>query len=160
MTIATCAWTMALFITATQLNLNRFQTPDQLLAAFQSALADPAWRSFLGFTPAPLRGTVLIAALVTTIVVALIFLIGRKAGTIAETVYLLAMTSFYTWCGLHPHYDDIARLMLARHAHGELTSAAARDTIGLLRDEAEYMERVGRHEDAEVALREAAAIHP
>jgi uncharacterized membrane protein YphA (DoxX/SURF4 family) len=151
---------MALFVTATHLNLNRFQTPDQLLVAFQSALADPAWRSFLGFTPAPLRGTVLIAALVTTIVVALIFLIGRKAGTVAATVYLLAMTSFYTWCGLHPHYDEIARLMLSRHARGQLTSAAARDTIGLLRDEAEYMERVGRHEEAEVALREAAAIRP
>ena len=159
-TIAACAWTMALFITATHLNLNRFQTPDQLLLAFQSALADPSWRSFLGFTPPPLRGTILLAALATTIVVALIFLIGRKAGTIAATVYLVAMSVFYAWCGLHPHYDDVARFMLARHARGQLTSAAARDTIGLLRDEAEYMERVGRHEEAQEALREAAAIHP
>ena len=61
---------------------------------------------------------------------------------------------------LSPHYDDIARTMLARHARGELTSAAARDTIGLLRDEAEYMHRVGRHEEAEKALAEAKAIRP
>ena len=164
MTIAACAWTMGLFIAATRLNLNRFQTPDQLLAAFQSALGDPAWRSFLGFTPQPLRGTVLMAALLTTLVAAsivvLIFLLGRKAGTVVATVYLLAMSVFYAWCGLHPRYDAVARLMLARHARGELTSAAARDTIGLLRDEAEYMERVGRHDDAQEALREAAAIRP
>jgi hypothetical protein len=161
MTLAACTWTMGLFIAATQLNLNRFQTPDQLLAALQSSLADPAWRSFLGFTPQPLRGTVLMAALVTTIVVTLIFFVGRKAGTIASTVYLLAMSGFYGWCGLHPRQDDaVARIMLARHARGELTSAAARDTIGLLRDEAEYMERAGRHEDAQEALREAAAIRP
>jgi hypothetical protein len=160
LTIAATAYTMVLFIAATQLNLNRFQTPGQLFAAFRTALGDPAWRSFLGFTPPPLHGTVLLAALVTTLVAALIFLIGRKAGTVAATVYLLAMSAFYAWCGLHPHYDDVARFMLARHARGQLTSAAARDTIGLLRDEAEYMHRVGRHEEAEEALREAAAIHP
>jgi hypothetical protein len=154
---------MALFVAATHLNLNRFQTPGQLLAAFQSALADPAWHSFLGFTPQPLRGTVLLAALATALVTAgiaaLLFVIGRKAGTVAATVYLVAMSAFYAWCGVHPRNDDVARLMLARHARGELTSAAARDTIGLLR-EAEYMERVGRHEEAEQALREADAIHP
>lgn len=160
LTIAATAYTMVLFIAASQLNLNRFQTPGQLFAAFQNALADRAWRSFLGFTPPELHGTVLLAALVTTAVVALIFVIGRKAGTIAATVYLLAMSVFYTWCGLHPHYDDVARFMLARQMRGQLTSAAARDTIGLLRDEAEYMHRVGRHEEAEEALREAAAIHP
>lgn len=160
LTIACTAYTMALFIAATQLNLNRFQTPSQLFDAFTNALADPAWRSVLGFTPAPLHATVLLAALVTTIVTALIVLIGRKAGTILATIYLLAMSFFYAWCGIHPHYDDTARLMLARQARGELTSAAARDTIGLLRDEAEYMHRVGRHEEAEEALREAAAIRP
>jgi hypothetical protein len=164
MTLAACAWTMALFVAATHLNLNRFQTPDQLLAAFQSALADPAWRSFLGFTPQPLRGTVLLAALVTALVTAsiaaLLFVLGRKAGTIAATVYLVAMSAFYAWCGAHPHEDEVARIVLARHARGELTSAAARDTIGLLRDEAEYMERVGRHEEAQEALREAEAIRP
>ena len=160
MTVAACAWTMALFVAATHLNLNRFQTPDQLFAAFQSALADPAWRSFLGFTPPPLRGTVLLAALVTLLVAALLYVLGRKAGTVAATAYLVAMSFFYAWCGVHPRNDDIARLMLARHARGELTSAAARDTIGLLRDEAEYMERVGRHEEAEAALREAEALLP
>lgn len=160
LTVAATAYTMVLFIAATQLNLNRFQTPDQLFAAFQTALADPAWRSFLGFTPPQQHGTVLLAALVTTIVAALIVVIGRKAGTIAATVYLLAMSAFYAWCGLHPRPDDATRLMLARHARGELTSGSARDTIGLLHHEAEYMHRVGRHEEAEQALREAAAIRP
>lgn len=160
MTIAACAWTMTLFIAATHLNLNRFQTPSELFAAFQTALSDPAWRSFLGFTPPSQRGTVMLAAGVTALVIALVFLIGRKAGTAAATVYLAAMSLFYAWCGFHPHYDDMARAMLARHARGELSSAAARDTIGLLRDEAVYMKRVGRDDEAEAALREAAAIRP
>ncbi len=159
-TVASCAWTMALFVAATHLNLNRFQTPEQLLAAFQSALADPAWRSFLGFTPQPLRGTVLLGALVTVIVAALLFLLGRKAGTVVATVYLVAMSFFYAWCGVHPSQDEVSRVMLERHARGQLTSAAARDTIGLLRDEAEYMERVGRLEEAVEARREADRIRP
>jgi hypothetical protein len=159
-TIAATAWTMALFIASTHLNLNRFQTPAELFGAFQTALADPVWRSFLGFTPESARGTVLIAALVTTIIVALLFVIGRRAGTALATIYLLAMSAFYAWCGVNPHYDEVARSMLARHARGQLTSAAARDTIGLLRDEAIYMTRVGRTEEAAEALREAAAIRP
>jgi hypothetical protein len=158
LTIATTAWTMGLFIAATHLNLNRFQMPDELFAAFRGALADPAWRSFLGFTPPELRATVLLAALVTTIVFAAIFLIGRKAGTTLAAIYLIAMSVFYAWCGVHPHYDDVSRAMLARHYRGELTSAAARDTIGLLRDEAEYMRRVDRISDAEQAQKEADAV--
>jgi len=159
--IATSAWTMGLFIASTQLNLNRFQTPAQLWEAFRTALADPGWRSFLGFTPRDLQPTVLLAALVTTIVFALIVLIGRRAGTAIATIYLLAMSAFYAWCGVHPHYDDdVARTMLVRQARGQLTSAAARDTIGLLRDEAEYMHRVGRRDEARKALAEAERIVP
>jgi hypothetical protein len=159
-TVAACAWTMMLFIASTHLNLNRFQTPRELLAAFQSSLADPAWRSFLGFAPDGTRGTVLIAAIVTTAVVALIFVIGRKAGAAVAAVYLIGMSAFYLWCGLHPHYDAGARLLLLRHARGELSSGSAGDAIGLLRQEAEFMERTGRHAEAEAALREAAAIRP
>ncbi|HEX6642052.1 MAG TPA: hypothetical protein VF215_13115, partial [Thermoanaerobaculia bacterium] len=84
--IAAAAWTMLLFIAATRLNLNRFQTPAELLEAFQHSFGDSAWRSFLGFTPPGMRGTVIIAAIATTLVVALLFVIGRKAGTIAATV--------------------------------------------------------------------------
>jgi hypothetical protein len=160
-TIVPALWTMGLFLAATRLNLNRFQTPEELLAAFRLAMAGDNWRSFLGFTPDALRGTVIVAALITTSVFAIVFFIGRKAGTIAATVYLVGMSFFYAWCGLHPNYDEpAARAMLARHARGELTSAAARDTIGLLRDEAEYMRRIGRDREADEALAEAAAIRP
>jgi hypothetical protein len=160
LTIIPTAWTMALFLAATHLNLNRFQTPDQLFAAFRMALGDDSWRSFLGYTPEALRGIVIVTALVTTLVAATLYFIARKAGTIAATVYLLAMSFFYAWCGVHPTDEPIARAMLTRHARGELTSAAARDTIGLLRDEAEYMRRTGRPAEAAAALREAAKIHP
>jgi hypothetical protein len=160
MTVAACAWTMTLFIAATHLNLNRFQTPGELLIAFRTALPDPAWRSFLGFTPDGLRGTVLLAALVTTLVAALIVLIARKAGTAAAAIYLIVMSLFYAWCGLHPHYDPQSRALLLRNARHELPSGSAGDAIGLLHGEAEFMERTGRHAEAEAALREAAAIRP
>jgi hypothetical protein len=160
LTLTASAWTMMLFVAGTRLNLNRFQTAPELLDAFRSALGDPAWRSFLGFTPPALRGSVVLAASVTTLVAALLFLIGRKAGTIAAALYLVAMSAFYAWCGVHPHYDDVARVMIARQLRGELTSASARDTIGLLRDEAEYMARTGRPAEAAAALREAEAIRP
>jgi hypothetical protein len=156
--IAAAAWTMLLFIAATRLNLNRFQTPAELLAAFQHSLGDPAWRSFLGFTPPGMRGTVIIAAIVTTLVAALLFVIGRKAGTIAATVYLIAMSLFYGWCGLHPHYDALAQTLIVRNARGELASGSKGDTIGLLQDEADYMQRTGRHAEAAAALAEAAAM--
>jgi hypothetical protein len=160
MVIAGSAWTMTLFIASTRLNLNRYQSPAELLTAFQNMLTDPAWRSFLGFSPPALRGTVIVAAIVTTLVAALIFSIGRKAGTVAATLYLVAMSLFYAWCGLHPHYDATTRALLVRDARGELASGSAGDTIGLLQDEADYMERTGRHAEAAAALREAAAIRP
>jgi hypothetical protein len=160
LTLAASAWTMLLFVAGTRLNLNRFQTPSELLDAFRLAVGDPAWRSFLGFTPPQLRGSVVVAALVTTLVAAAIFFIGRKAGSMAAALYLVVMSAFYAWCGVHPHYDDVARVMIERQLRGQLTSAAARDTIGLLRDEAEYMTRTGRPEEAAAALREAEAIRP
>jgi hypothetical protein len=158
MAIGGSAWTMTLFIASTRLNLNRYQSPAELLSAFRNALADPTWRSFLGFSPPALRGTVIVAAIVTTLVAALIVVIGRKAGTVAATLYLAAMSLFYGWCGLHPHYDATSRALLVRHARGELASGSAGDTIGLLQDEADYMERTGRHAEAAAALREAALI--
>jgi hypothetical protein len=158
LTIAATGWTMLLFVAATRLNLNRFQTPHELLAAFREAWPDPAWRSFLGFTPDALRGTVLLSMCVTTLVAALIVVIGRRAGTAAATVYLVVMSLFYGWCGLHPGHDDLSRALVRRHARGELVSGSAGDTIGLLRDEADYMQRTGRPAEAEAARREAAAI--
>jgi hypothetical protein len=160
LTIVTTAWTMMLFIAATHLNLNRFQTPDELFAAFRLALADPTWHSFLGFTPPALRASVVLAAITTSIVGAVLMWIGKRAGVASATVYLLIMAAFYAWCGVHPQYDAVAATMIERHERGQLTSAAARDTIGLLRDEATYMRRVGRDAEADSALREAAAIRP
>ncbi|HEX6639556.1 MAG TPA: hypothetical protein VF215_00510, partial [Thermoanaerobaculia bacterium] len=60
--------------------------------------------------------------------------------------------------GLHPHYDAMSRELIARNVRGELASGSAGDTIGLLQDEADYMERTGRPAEAEAALAEAAAM--
>jgi hypothetical protein len=154
---------MALFIAAGTLNLNRFQMPEELYAAFLTGLAGEAWRTPLGYVPEAFRGTVAITvlALVPLFAAAWLAAVRIRGGVVpAAAVYLLLMSGFLFWCGLHPRYDAIARSFVDRHERGELTSAGARDTIGLLRDEAYYMERVGRTGEAESALREAAAIRP
>lgn len=164
LSIGTCvAWTMALFIASTHLNLNRFQTPRELLGAFMTALPDPAWRSFLGFAPREMRGSALLTMLVIAILAAVVALLVRRLGewTVAVvSIYLLAMSAFFVWCGIHPKYDPLAGALIERHERGQLRSGAALDLIGLLRDEAIYMDRVGRKDEAAEALREAAAVRP
>ena len=150
-------WTMMLFIAATRLNLNRFQTAPELFAAFVDALGDPRWRTFLGFTPPEMRGTVVMASLVGMMVAGLLLLAARR-GTALAALYFVAMSAFLTWCGMHPKYDPVSRDLILRHERGELPSAALRDMTGLLRDEAEYMRRTGRPEEAAAALAEAASV--
>ena len=159
----TTAWTMGLFIAAGTLNLNRFQPPAELYAAFGRGFESGEWITPLGYVPAQYRATVFVAVLATAPLLAVLALMAWRARRFAAPIaacLLVAMSAFLLWCGLHPVYDPVARAFIVRHLRGELTSAGARDTIGLLRDEAEYMRRVGRTEEAEAALREAAAIRP
>jgi len=160
---ATTLWTMGLFIASTQLNLNRFQLPSELYEAFLRGLSDPIWRSFLGFTPPELHRGVLLTMLVITVVSAALIVLARRLGAwcvAVVSIYFLAMSGFYAWCGLNPKYDPFSTDLILRHERGELRSATARDLTGLLRDEAIYMDRVGRPEEASRALQEAAAVRP
>ena len=149
--IAATSWTMLLFIASSRLNLNRYQTPAELLDALQSALGDPRWRTPLGFTPPDMRGDVLLAFVVTcAVIAALVFLVKRKPVLVAATYFAL-MSLFLIWCGLHPKHDPLSRALIVRpQRHG-----AARDTATLLQYEADYMERTGRPAEAEKARREA-----
>ena len=159
----TTTWTMALFIAAGTLNLNRFQLPHELYAAFLRGLREGAWITPLGYLPAQFRAAVLVSLLGVAPLLALLVWAawrGRRFAVPAAAGYLLGMSAFLAWCGMHPKYGPVAQDFLVRHLRGELTSAGARDTIGLLRDEAEYLRRVGRSAEAEAALREAAAIRP
>lgn len=157
LTIATSAWTTLLLIAAPRLNLNRYQSPGELLEAIRLALPDRAWRSLLGYTPPALRTDVLIAAAVTLAVLALLALLARsRYASALAAAYLVLMSGFYAWCGLHPKHDAFTRAILAT----PMPSGSAQDTITLLRYEADYMARTGRPEEARKALAEAAAIRP
>lgn len=161
-TLAT-AWTMVLFIAASRLNLNRFQTLPDLLDTFRARASDPVWRTVFGFAPPAIRLDVAITGIVVTVLTAVLAWAawrGRRWMPLVIAFYFAAMSAFYAWCGLHPRYDRLSLTILARHERGELPSAGVLDSIGLLRDEALYMERVGRHEEAVEALREAAALRP
>jgi hypothetical protein len=155
-TIACTAWTMALFIAASRLNLNQYQTPSELLAAFRTAAADPQWHTPLGFTPPHLRMDVFIAACVTLVVLAILYVAARRAPVAVAAAYFAAMSAFYAWCGAHPKHDALSRGLLAR----PMPSGAALDTRTLLLYEAEYMERTGRLAEAGKARSEAARIEP
>jgi hypothetical protein len=141
MTIAATAWTMLLFIAATRLNLNRFQPPGELLEAFAAALPDPAWRTFLGFTPPQMRLPVVVTSLAVLATAAAIFFVARRHAAILTAIYFAAISAFYLWCGLHPKHDALSRDLNARWQRGELPSAAERDFRGLLKDEAIYHHR-------------------
>ena len=154
LTALTTAWTMVLFIASAQLNLNRYQAPGELLDAFRAA--GPEWRTFLGFTPPQLRTEVLLSMLLTAVVSAAIAWIARRYGTALATAYLIGMSIFYAWCGLHPKHDARSRALIA----AKMPSGSAADTVTLLRYEADYMQRTGRPEEAAKALREASEIRP
>jgi len=151
---ATTGWTMILFIASTRLNLNRYQTPEELLVAFRSA--GPAWRTWLGFAPPRIQTEMLMTIAVIAILFTLLVLLARRHGLTMATAYLVTMAAFYAWCGLHPKHDAFSRALIAKPA----TSGSARDTAALLRHEADYMMRTGRPAEAEKALREAQAIEP
>jgi hypothetical protein len=153
-TIACSAWTMMLFIAASQLNLNRYQTLSEVLDAFRAAFTAAQWRTPLGFTPPQMRADVTIAAMVATLFVALVLLIARRAPVSIAAAYLVLLAALYAWCGTHPKYDALSRALIAR----PMRSGSAMDTAALLEYEADYMERTGRPEAAARARAEAAAM--
>ena len=150
--VAATAWTMFLFVASSRLNLNRYATPSELLDAFGAALSDPRWRAPLGFTPPEMRGEVLLAFVVTGAAVIGIGLLVKRAPVAVAAAYLVLMSAFLAWCGLHPKHDPLSRALIAR----KQASGAARDTVTLLLYEADYMERTGRPEEAANARAEAA----
>ncbi len=156
LTVVTTGWTMMLFVASARLNLNRYQTPADLLEAFRTAVAEPQWRSILGYTPPHLRLDVLIGAAIATAVFALIAFTARRYGTALALAYFVAMSALFAWCGAHPKRDAFSRALVAT----PMPSGSAIDTITLLRYEADYMERTGRPAAAAKARAEAAAIRP
>jgi hypothetical protein len=153
-TVACVGWTMLLFVASAKLNLNRYQSPSEVLEALRVALGEGQWRTPLGYTPPAMRMDVLMAALVTLLVLAAITFAARRAPVPLAAAYLVAMSAFYAWCGAHPKHDPMFRELARRQTR----SGAILDTQTLLAYEAEYMERTGRPAEAEKARREAATL--
>jgi hypothetical protein len=153
-TIPTTGWTMLLFTAVPHLNLNRYQTPAELVHAVRAGLADPAWHSVLGYTPPALREKVTGAALAAMVAAAVVVFAARRAPALSAAVYLTIMTTFYAWCGFRQNP------MAGGWPAGPTTAGAAADTVTLLRYEADYFARTGRPAQAGKALAEAQAIAP
>ncbi|HYO76152.1 MAG TPA: hypothetical protein VE010_06775 [Thermoanaerobaculia bacterium] len=156
LTVVPAAWTLMLFISSSRLNLNRYQAPAELLDAFTTAVQQPQWRTLFGYAPPQFRADIAIGALIAAIVFAVIAMAARRRGTVLALAYFFAMSAFFAWCGAHPKHDARTRALIA----APRPSGSARDTIALLRYEAEYMKRTGRPAEGRKALEEAAAIRP
>jgi len=154
LTIATAGWTLLLLIAVPRLNLNAYQPLPELLDAIALGLRDPQWHTILGYTPPGMHTGVLAAILTTLATIGLLFLLLRRHPTLAAAIYLIAISAFYAWCGLHPHYDPFSRAVLATPQ----PSGSALDTRRLLLYEADYMERTGQPAKAAAARQEAAAL--
>lgn len=152
--MVTTAWTMLLFVASSRLNLNRYAAPSELFDAFGAALGDPRWRAPFGFMPPEMRGEVLLAFVVTAAAMIGLGMLVKRAPLAVATAYLVVMSLFFAWCGLHPKHDALSRALIAR----KQTSGAARDTVTLLLYEADYMERTGRPDRAAKARAEAARM--
>ncbi|HKR65591.1 MAG TPA: hypothetical protein VJZ00_17810, partial [Thermoanaerobaculia bacterium] len=144
--------TFILFIASTNLNLNRYQTPGELLTAFHGA--DARWRTFLGFAPPQIRGEMLMTILVVAATAVAIFFLAKRHPVAITATYFVVMSIFYAWCCMHPKHDAFSRALIAQPQH----NGSARDTATLLRYEADYMLRTGRPDAARKALDEAAKL--
>ena len=156
LTIVPTVWTLMLFIASSRLNLNRYQAPSELLDAFLTSAQEPQWRTLLGYAPPQFRGEIAVAALIATIAFAALAVAARRHGTLLALAYFAGMSAFFAWCGAHPKHDARTRALIA----APRVSGSARDTIALLRHEADYMQRTGRPAEARKALEEARAVRP
>ena len=146
------AWTMALFLAAQSLDLNRYIAPDALLAA---VVRSPKPVGFLVSVPPNFRITVLIVFVAVAVLYALIALsICAKPAPVAGTICVL-LAAWFVICGLNdPAHLQAWSGVIARNRALLPDSGARRDHIALMRDEEDYLRRTGRTSAADATAKE------
>ncbi len=153
-TFACVAWTLSIFFAASStVDLNRYYTPSELLTHQMSAVSEAGSHlSVLSYVPDAMKAIVLLLLLLFgSLWLAAAFLLRRfrAASAPIAAAYLVAASLWFLICGL----GDRARIPQYR-ALIELNRPLAAlpggvdVRTGLLSDEAEYLEKSGRAEEA------------
>ena len=152
----TSAWTMALFFTASAIDLNRYYPSDALIRA---ALHAPRQIGLLVTVPPAFKTDVLIVFAATTIVyLILALLMQAKPGIIAATLCIV-IAIFFAVCGLNDSaHMEAWTAVIAKNRALEPYSGAVHDRVALLRDEENYWRTSGNVAEAGKTRAEITAL--
>jgi hypothetical protein len=149
-------WTMALFLAATSINLNRYYTPAELMDAVIRA---PKRINLLEAVPENFKGAVLVVFGVVVLLYAMLAaLIRVRPGAVAGTLCVL-IGVWFAICGLNDksHMDAWSQV-IAKNRALEPYSGAVHDRIALLHDEEGYLRSTGKTAAAEATGNEITAL--
>ncbi len=155
-----CVWTMLLFYVGRHVDLNAYQTFDELARAIAPALRDGI-RPLMFLPPAARAGslaTITLSLAACGVVTAIFFAVPPRLRAAVVGLYFAAMTAFLAWTGA----NGAARVERYRPliARSRAFAAAAGHEIGeqnLLENEMLYLRKTGRVREAartEAELRE------
>ena len=139
-------WTLALFFAP--LDLNLYQSLPQLIGAARHA----HWT--LGFVPPRARLTVWAFMLITAALLALLAWLARFRPVLIATLYLIAFSIVFAWCGARDDTTPWRELIARNRAH---PTGTVRTTVLVILNEARWLEATGHHEEAERSRSEAEA---
>ena len=152
----TSAWTMALFLAASSIDLNRYYIPSELITA---AVRAPKEFGLFISVPIDFKIDVLIVfAVVVSLYATLAMLMRIRPGALGAALCVV-IAMFFALCGA----NDSSRIdswspVIAKNRALEPYSGAVHDRLALLRDEESYLQRVGKTVEADDTQREITAI--
>lgn len=158
---ASCVWTMLLFVVGRRVDLNAYQTFGELTREIGPALADGI--GFLMFLPPASRVaaalSIAFCLAAGALVVAAFLAVPVRFRAAVAGLYLAAMTAFLAWSGANgmrriEHYWP---LIESSRAFAR-TAGVEYGTQSLYRDEALYLRKTGRIEEAARTERELDAV--
>jgi hypothetical protein len=133
-------WTMALFFAP--LNLNRYYTPDELLAVVRH----PNIRiDLFESVPPNFKTPVLIVFASVVILYAIIAAVIRARPDIVGGAICILIAGWFAICG----FNDRAHLEPWSNVIAKNQSGALRDRVALMRDEESYLRRTGNTAEAQ-----------
>jgi len=158
---ACCVWTMLLFFVGRNVDLNAYQTFGELVRAIGPALSKGI--GLLMFVPERLRWTaaasIAFCLLASAILLAAFLTLPARLRSTVTALYLAGMTAFLAWSGANgarriDHYWPI----IERSRAFAVVAGSEIGEQSLYENEARYLRRCGRIEEATRTEKELAAL--
>ncbi|HEX9163029.1 MAG TPA: hypothetical protein VF980_15090 [Thermoanaerobaculia bacterium] len=157
--IAACTWTMLLFFVGRHVDLNAYQTFDELWRAIPSGLADRPL-ALLQFVRAPMRLTTLFlivgAIAAHALICAAVWLVPARLRSALAGLYLAVMTAYLAWTGSHDagRVAGYQGVIDRSRRFEELSGGHDFGEQSLFENELQYLRKTGRNEEAQRTERE------